>query len=187
MPTGYTAGVQDGELQTAKDYLMTCAGGTWRFDTPIPDKIPLDTSYYDDKIAKTEQELLIMLKDPISLYTQAKKEHDEYQRASLESQKLTQQRYENMLQQVQEWEPPTEDHQELKKFALNQLEQALKFDCYKEEIEPFSEYEEWLEKHNIQLLRDMVYCYDQKQQEIDRVNKRQKWLDNLRNSLENLK
>lgn len=33
----------------------------------------------------------------------------------------------------------------------------------------------------------MVYCYDQKQQEIDRVNKRQKWLDNLRNSLENLK
>ena len=42
---------------------------------------------------------------------------------------MQQERYEAMLTQVQAWTPPTVDHEEMKKFMFDQIEQSIGFDC----------------------------------------------------------
>lgn len=34
-----------------------------------------------------------------------------------------------MLDQVQLWQPPTDDHMGLKEFMIQQIEESIKFDC----------------------------------------------------------
>lgn len=41
-----------------------------------------------------------------------------------------------MIEEVSDWEPPTPEHVNLKKFMLQQLEESIKFDCHELTVPP---------------------------------------------------
>ena len=65
MPTGYTAGVQDGSIKTFKDYASLCARAFTAlielrdepFTPRLPDEIKSNTTYTEKKIEEDAQRL----------------------------------------------------------------------------------------------------------------------------------
>jgi len=120
-------------------------------------------------------------------YGKAKKHHDEY----IAGAKLLKERYEEMLQKVRDWEPPSEDHQGLKTFMIEQLEQSIDFDCnvgYWEKNAPKllggAEYKrQQLDKAT----EDIDYYQKEKLKEAERTQNRNEWIASLRASLGGVK
>lgn len=133
MPTGYTAKLTDGE-QTFEDYLIGCAhafgalitlrdapGGV---DAPIPTFEP--RTYSRDALAKAKTDLA-----EAEAWTEAEASQLAYERwrsdlaayeAEAEKRAGIRARQNAMLAQVDAWEPPSVDHEGLKRFMREQIE-----------------------------------------------------------------
>lgn len=96
-------------------------------------------------------------------------------------------RYEAMLEKAREWEPPTSEHENLKKFMIQQLEDCIEFDCGEYDATILGR-EEWVESlfSADVFKRRMDYCFKELQREISRVEERNRWLKELRESLEGI-
>ena len=131
MPTGYTAKlVENG--QSFPEFVMGCARAFGALiemrdesaDAPIPHEFKPST-YHADRLTEIRTELLRlqdMGNDERIAFGRAAKEEDiarnrEYIRKTEEENA----RLAEMESQVKAWEPPTSEHQELKKFMLQQL------------------------------------------------------------------
>ena len=95
------------------------------------------------------------------------------------------QRYLDMLEKVENWEVPTEEHNNLKKFAIEQLESSLDFD-YSDSMkkyylqEPVKDNIEGYKKYKIKAyLKDIEYHSKGYREEIEGVEKNNIWIDNL--------
>lgn len=198
MPTGYTADIYEGKKVTLKDYIMLCARQfgaciTMRDDplsVPIPEEFQPD-DYHLKQIERIEKELKELRDNPKSpkeweeeyqkAYAKAINEYGEreYQKAKL---KL---RYENMIMEVSNWEPPTKDHHNLKEFALRQLKESMEFDTSTYPFK-FPEMNEWVicKSTGSELLKDLAYHKEQYAEEVVRCQKRNQWIKDLRGSLE---
>lgn len=95
-----------------------------------------------------------------------------------------------MIEKVKKWHPPTRDHIRLKDFALKQLNNSLDFDCsgsmrnyYLEEPvkDDLNEYKQGKIKR---YLKDIEYYSKYYREEIEEVEKANKWIDDLINSFE---
>lgn len=110
-------------------------------DEPLDAKIPETAppqSYAADQLKKYDSELAALNARTdqdwsLALEEDAKQERDYYERA-VENMKEKRYRYEAMLCRVMAWEPPSENHAELKRFMVEQLEISMRFDCY--DIDP---------------------------------------------------
>lgn len=93
-------------------------------------------------------------------------------------------RYEEILEKVIKWEPPTKDHVGLKEFAINQINESIDFDCseYKCKIIP---YEEWIDvkEYEYLLMREVDYYKYILEENIKRACERTKWVKALKESL----
>jgi hypothetical protein len=200
MPTGYTAGVLDGELSTLKDFMCQCARAfgacVHQRDESLSTGIKLrEQETYSKRrlqeLEKEHQEFLALSDSDIQMrIDQEHQESLEYQRKSLEKFLVEKKRTEDMLLKVQQWVPPTEDHQGLKKFAIEQLESTLSFDFsdwsekerQKLPIKP--SLEEYKKSEEAQYLSDFEYYSEQVQKDEERVNNANQWLIDLINSFE---
>jgi hypothetical protein len=197
MPTGYTGEIYDGKEMSGKEFLMKCARAFGAcimmrdnsLDTPIPEEFK-PNMYYLEKI----EESLTKLKDIQSLtkdkvidyINQEYKDKIKYSKEQIIKYNEIKDRYLKTLREVEKWQPPTEDHIELKKFAIDQLQNSIKFDCnvsyYEKEIVKPS-INEWLERETKQCLKDITYYTKENENEIERTNKRNGWIKDLRDSL----
>jgi len=139
MPTGYTCKVQDGEITNLRDFALVCARAFGALiemrdapmDAPIPEKI--EPSDYHKKELEEAQKRLVWLSDlnPEQMEHEAQlsyeKEEEEY-REYLKKIALGRSRYEKMIAQVCDWQPP-EELGKLKSFMLDQLRESTDFDC----------------------------------------------------------
>lgn len=198
MPTGYTADIYSGKNVTLKDYIMLCARQfgaciTMRDDplsVPIPESFEPD-DYHLKEIERIEKELKDLNDNPKTqeewekeyqtAYSKAINEYGEreYQNTKLKI------RYDNMITMVQNWEPPTKDHINLKEFALKQLKESLDFDTHSYPFK-FPEKEEWIatQKSGSQLLKSLAYHKESYAKEVEACKVRTQWIKDLRNSLE---
>lgn len=197
MPTGYTADIYSGKNVTLKDYIMLCARQfgaciTMRDDplsVPIPEEFQPD-DYHLKQIEKIEKQLQDLKDNPKNqkeweteyqnIYEKAFKEHE---KCELEKAKMKV-RYENMIMEVSNWEPPTKDHHNLKEFALRQLKESMEFDTSTYPFE-FPEMNEWVisKSTGSGLLKDLAYHKEQYAEEVTRCKKRNQWIKDLRDSL----
>lgn len=135
MPTGYTARLYEGEGQSFPEFAMECARAfgacvTLR-DSPDTEAFQ-PSSYHTDALAKAEARLSEVQEwtledadaDAQRAYDEACKARD----AAEEQRRRISERYRAMLVRVHAWEPPTDEHYELREFMRSQLEEALKFD-----------------------------------------------------------
>ena len=195
MPTGYTHGVQKGEITTLRQYALTCARGMGAlimmrddpFDAPIPEKLEASTKYQDERLAELRARWDEVTKlSPQECASEAGKAHVaaiRHRNEYLKRQAEERNRYESMIAQVEAWETDAEG---IKPFMLEQLTSSIRFDCggsYVPEVPELQAGEEWLAATKAQILKDIEYQEGERLKEIERTNARQAWLDKLRASL----
>jgi len=198
MPTGYTHGVQNGEITTLHDFAMICArafGATITMrDDPMGKKIPekFEASDYHPKQIKEAEERLEWLKsltteqteqEAKAQYEKKVNDHREYlERVALESS-----RYRKMLAQVQGWYPPDE-LKGIKDFMNDQLTKSFEFDCVGVSSSRPADIKqltggEWLLREMENVSKDIDYHTKAYAEEVKLVDDRNNWLTMLRASL----
>lgn len=194
MPTGYTAEIKDGI--TFQQFALNCARAfgaciTMRdepSDTPIPDQF--EPSDYHAKAMEKARENLAWLqqmpdseaeREAANEYAGAMQAH---QRRLSEAADL-QNKYNTMLAQVMAWTPPTSEHAELKEFMIKQIVDSREFDCSTKYCnEPAKQSGSvWRAAKISDAQHNLEYHTKENMREIERVNQRNEWVRNLRESL----
>lgn len=198
MPTGLTAPMYDGdEGFTFEDFVWRCARQMGALimmrddsmDAPIPEKFEAHVSYHDDALRNAEARLSEY--GSMILEEATRRAENEFQatqdareqanRSAIERRS----RYEAMLAQVQEWDPPTTDHEGLKKLMTEQLEESIRFDC---SMTGWPEYPKlsgakWLREAIRKAKQDIEYHAEKRGEEIERTESRNEWIAALRRSV----
>ena len=96
-------------------------------------------------------------------------------------------KYLEMLDCVDKWEPPTEDHVDLKKFMQQQIKDSIKHDCstdyYTDQNVMLESGEEWKDKALKTLRASLEYHKTSHEEEVERIAGQNKWVKQLRESL----
>lgn len=195
MPTGYTAAVQDGEITDVKDFVLRCARNFGAFihmrDAKFTDKPKLrEVSDYHLKRLEEAKERLenyqVKNKEDFEKEMQewivkTNKEREEYRNTK----EIHENRYNDMLDKVSKWQPPTEDHNNLKEFCIKQLKESIKGDCYVGEwCKPLTEddiptYEDYVNSELKRITDDIEYHAKGYREEVEKVNECNKWITDL--------
>ena len=197
MPTGYTADIEKGI--TFNQYALSCARAfgacvTMRddsSDTPIPEEFQ-PSDWNKKELAKAKAKLSSLNRTSVEESSQlAISEYEtemKRQEASIKKDRKLMAKYMAMLEAVNQWQPPTQEHIEFKTFMADQIERSLKFDgmeeYYNEHPPKLLSGEEWLTQKKAEAIRNIEYHTKEYQAEIDRVNIRNAWIKALRDSLE---
>jgi len=143
MPTGYTAAITEGEGVTLRQFMLKCVramgvcielrDAPW--DAPIPKGTEPSSSEirHEGSIVRVTAEIekLEALTDT-ECDAQAEEDYREAlisHEKRMEEGRLQKARYEAMLAQVEAWVPPTPDHENYKKFMIDQIQESVRFDC----------------------------------------------------------
>ena len=194
MPTGYTDCIARGA--TFEEFVWGCARAFGALvsmrddpsDASIPEKLEPST-YHQEQVAVARKELdrLNALADePADAEAEAKATFDR-QMVAWEDDRATetvlQERYEALLEQAKAWQPPSPEHQGLKDFMVEQLQRSIEFD-HKVTFPPvlLSGLDYLLEAY-AKALKDVIYHIREDAAEERRVTKRNRWLQQLRESV----
>lgn len=194
MPTGYTSFIEDGQIDNGKDFLLLCARAfgacvTMRdepLSKPIPNEMKVD-DYYITSLEKALQRQAkyenMTIEEAVAQCTQEfeRRNQDYIQRQ--QKRQTMKERYQQVLEEVKTWEPPTPEHENLKKFAIEQIEICLP-DCdYSYDPPKKVEPEVWLAEKIKDATSDVAYARKNLAEEKERISRRNKWLSDLRASL----
>lgn len=198
MPTGYTADIEKGI--TFEQFAMTCARAfgalvTMRdepHDAAIPDEFGA-SDYHPKALAKAEADLAALNAMTIAQAdAAAQADYDknrEYHLAARTKVLELRAKYDAMLALAKAWEPPTADHQGLKRLMVEQIEQSINFDCddtYHADALANLKREaaqDWKERRQKAVLKDIGYHAKELAEEVARAKSRTQWVRALRNSL----
>lgn len=137
MPTGYTADIAND--QSFEDFLLGCARAFGacmhqRDDSAkAKPKLEAVSNYYEERILEAEAELgalRTMNRDQREEYGNELKERNiTAAQDSFNEKVLLKNKYAAMLRDVIAWNPPTQDHRQLKQFMIDQINDSIKVDC----------------------------------------------------------
>ncbi|MFA4845647.1 MAG: hypothetical protein WC654_03760 [Patescibacteria group bacterium] len=202
MPTGYTAELYDGKPITFRGFVLRCARALGACielrDESLSSEIPefQVTDYHLNAIKETEAKIsqieVMTLQscmeaaqaDAVAAETSAKE--------SLLRQVATYKRYAAMLSRVNQWRPPSPEHEGLKKFMRDQIEDSIKHDCYfvsngypeEPKFATPKSGEAWRADMLGELYRSLLYHTKQHEEEVQRTAERNLWVSRLKASLE---
>lgn len=195
MPTGYTAAIADGI--DFKTYAMNCARAfgaciMLRDESGGGEKIPENFAPSDYHVRALEMERasladVVAMTDAQCDEAAAKSWADREERRQKNAAECSELRdkYKAMLARVIAWNPPTADHTELKNFMHSQITKSIDFDCRPlwPDEEPKLTGAEWRAREVANLRRSIAYHERENEKEIERTDKRNAWIADLRKSL----
>ena len=196
MPTGYTAAIADDI--TFDDFVMRCARGMGALvmmrDEPMNASIPErfePSNYHAKKIA--EATATIARLDGMTEAEEEQAASDAHeaaiaeQAAAIHRNDTLREKYNAMLAKVKAWKAPSDDHDEFKKFMVEQIEKSISFDCdnpyYREQKHAKLTGAEWRAQEEAKARKDIAYHEAENAKEIERTEGRNIWLQKLRGSL----
>lgn len=195
MPTGYTNDIYDGEELSGKEFIMKCArafGACVEMrDDPMNKEIPefKPSTYHQENIEKRKSELNkyqgMTIDEAKSLVEESYKnrtiENEKYIKNNIDLKN----RYLKTLTEVLAWNVPTNEHEELKNYAIDQLRKSIEYDCgnmdYSKEINKDTP-QEYINKNIERCLEDINYHTKKWEEEVKRIDSRNKWIKELRDS-----
>ena len=194
MPTGYTSDLYDGKNISFTEFALQCSRAFWacimQRDDPsdAPLRLPTASLGYSEKALADAKDLLGEIQAmPIEV---ARERAEADYAAALErwheseATRISRERaYRNMLAEVAGWTPPSPDHEGMKKFMQEQLEESIKFDCSPSRPPERQGAAEWREAQEARALRDVEYHTKAMAEEIERTNGRRAWITDLADSL----
>lgn len=139
MPTGFTQYIESGQVTSGSEFLKLCtrAFGVAAsikdepLSTPTPTHFEPNTYYlnlYESDIKYLERVQCYTLEDMRQKMIDDHMAMISTYKDCIERRSDINQRYENIKNQIELWVPPTEDHQSLKKFALDQINESMDSD-----------------------------------------------------------
>lgn len=196
MPTGYTAKLMEAG-QSFEEFVMRCARAMGALitmrdeprDAPIPERFE-PNPYYAEELKKAKELLarLEQMGEQAAAQFGQEKQQEALARQNkwLKRESGENRRLADMLTNVENWKPPTEDHRGFKKFMIEQLEKCFNdADFTEREVEklssqtPQSFYNSAIEE----AAREVAYFIKEINEEFERVKGRNKWITDLRESL----
>ena len=203
MPTGYTAYIEDGDITTGKEFLKLCTRAFGiaidlkdePLSVPTPTHFEPDT-YYKERYEKALEDFneannLTFDNAKIQMKAAYEKRISDY-KSFAEKESLMNEKYAKVRKEVEEWIPPTEEHQSLKKFALEQIDMCITKQEYIDEYlekskEVFDDSNEAVEKYisdNIQYCKDSLdRAYKSWKEELERTEKKNIWIKKFLESI----
>jgi uncharacterized lipoprotein YehR (DUF1307 family) len=197
MPTGYTAGILDGKINTFHDFALVCVRAfgaaihmrdeslNTKYEPVKPDQ------YYVDAVKEARErmiELFSITDEQIIEREKAKIQSTlKYHSERIKEIKALREKLEYLLDQARKYEPPTLEHVEIKQFMIQQLEGTIEHDCdlsYHEEyiemanslkdkpIDPKVIRDSLLDDNN----RDMQHAEERLKENIDKCNEANEWV-----------
>jgi hypothetical protein len=197
MPTGYTCDIEKGI--TFNEFIMKCArafGACIEMrDAPSNTKIPKEfkpSNYHKQELKDTLKKLAKIEKMSVNEATKmAKKECQERVKEHKEiirDKIILKNKYNKMLNDVNDWTPPSKDHIGLKDFMQQQIKESIKFDCditYYEKNSPILMTGEQWKKMRIEILTDDIKYHTRLYtEEVQKTQERNCWIKQLRESLQ---
>lgn len=203
MPTGYTAGIIDGEIKDFKEFATLCTRAFLAhlrdepFNSAYKRREPTD--YHMNVIVKAKKELkevkLISDKKLITIrkkeLVEQKKEHEKkHSQRDLNKIKMN-----SFLEKAKSYKPPTKTHEGIAKFMIKQLEDTIDFDFsdtyHLDRIDKINQELNSLDATKIReekiksLNYDISYHQKEHKEELKRCEDINKWYDDFINSLNN--
>lgn len=203
MPTGYTAGIEDGSIRTGKDFLKLCTRAFGvaidlkdePLSTPTPTKFEPDT-YYKDRVEKERADLerykRISFEDAKAEMTKAHVDRVNMYKRMVDNSIKKNERYARVREEVEAWIPPTEEHCNLKSFALQQIDMCIEKKEYIDEWlqqanEKLDDSDEAVERFIVEQIeyhsRSVKRAEESWKAELERVNSRNSWMEKFLGSL----
>lgn len=203
MPTGYTAGIEDGKITTGKEFLKLCTRAFGiamdlrdePLSTPTPTKFEPNT-YYKDKFeeAKTELEKCRKMSFEEAKTKMIKSHTDRVRIYKSIAERYTENnnKYAKVRTEVEAWIPPTLEHYNLKKFALEQIDMCIEKqeyidECLQKSNEELDVSDEAVERF---ISQEFESCYENLkrkkecwEEEQARAASKNAWMENFLNSL----
>ncbi len=199
MPTGYTHDIKDGI--SFEKFALNCARAfgacvTLRDEPGGGEIIPEEftpNDYYLTKIQDDEKKLEAIKQMTAEECTLRSTEEwckaEENRIFSLSENQQLRVKYEEMLAKVKAWEPPTNDHFELKRFMIDQIESSITFDCienYYSNPIPLKNGEDWRAEKITSLKQSIIFARTSYQKEVELAKSRTNWIKALRASLKEI-
>jgi hypothetical protein len=181
MPTSYTAAIADDI--SFNDFVMGCARAMGALismrDSPSDAVIPewfVPSAYHKVEASNCFEQINVLCKMPIDELEKTAFESYSAELAAradaIRGKDLLRHKYSAMLEQVNAWETPTPDHLEFKSFMVDQINTSLIFDC-----------DDSYYKEQVPLQKSHKYHLEEQSKEVDRTERRNLWLRQLRESL----
>lgn len=205
MPTGYTTYIQDGHITTGKDFLKLCLRNFGiainMRDEPLSKPVP--TQFEPDPYYKNDYEKTVETRNKYRQMTfeEAKKELIDKHKKDIESAKKSldefiaeDERYMKVRDEIEKWIPPTSEHENVKKFALNQIDISLntymREYCNKELNKDLDISDEavhlYMNEINEFYENSVARAYKDWQEELKRTADKNMWMKQFLDSLENI-
>lgn len=195
MPTGYTADLHDGKDVTFREFALKCsramgAAIMQRDEDPnVEIKLRTVEDYYYENVEKARTALAKALSRSTEYWDEEQQreiqEAREYRWKHLEDKTSLEERYNAMLAEVRAWNPPTSEHEGLKKFMIEQLESSIDFDCidWTPEVPERLDVAEYADKKIASLASSYKHAVDNLAKEQERVAEQNAWVIALKDSL----
>ncbi len=200
MPTGYTSDIAKGI--TFEQYALNCArafGACVEMrdeasDAPIPDEFKA-SNYHSEKLTEANKQLAEVKKMTVAQCAKAVKigreEHIKRYNKQVDEAHSLLQKYQDMLEKVESFAPPSIEHIEYKTFLATQIQDSIKWDCniehFTKPTDTLLKPEEWRKKQIAKCLSDIEYHAKEQKAENDRAAKRTLWIKQLRAAIQEVK
>jgi hypothetical protein len=190
MPTGYTSKIHDGEAVSFPQFAMTCARAFGALiemrdedlTAPIPQEFTPSPYYTEARVRAAERLAEVKAWTPEQARAEAAEQVAAIEKSNARARDLRE-KYAAMAAEAEAWLPPTPDHEELKRFMLQQLHESARFDCHEMEA-PAPPDGAAYQAQQITSAREAVARARQHQaEEIERARDRTEWVRALRASL----
>lgn len=196
MVTSYTTYIKNGDITTGKDFLKLCLR-----DEPLLKPVP--THFEPDPHYKKNYEKIVRVRNKYRQITfeEAKKELIEKHKRDIELIRKTldelvaeDKRYIKVRDEIEKWIPPTSEHENIKEFALNQIDISLNTSLEKYYREKLNKDLDISDEAVYSYIKDInefyenavVKAYKYWQEELKRIADKNMWMKQFLDSLENI-
>jgi hypothetical protein len=204
MPTGYTAGIIDGKITTFEQFATQCSrafGATIHMrdnplDSPYEPRTP--SQYYVNSLQsqreKLEETKTMTDEAIVQDFETLLKDSLEYHERELEKTKVNLGRLNSIMEAAKSWVPPTEDHEGVRDYMIDQLEITIKADGdpsyhVNKIVQAKKELEEGIDpkvyrEEKIKEIEDRISYYEgEVQKELERCKQSNDWMDKFLESI----
>lgn len=139
MPSGYTAYIYDSKDPDFREFTLLCSrafgANVHQRDESLSSEIVLRTpsSYdFDNALERLDEIKKLAAMSDAEVLEKIKEDHQQKIDSCtkrIEDTRILEAKYNQMLQKVEAWQPPTADHQGLKDFMTKQIKESMAFDC----------------------------------------------------------
>jgi hypothetical protein len=196
MSSGYTARVKEGI--SFEEFAIDCSRAFGALihlrDEPMERSVTLRRSsipsYHANQLVYAKQELdkleKMSLEDAALQSEKSWEEQEADRQKTLVEKAVLLQKYQVILASAEAWIPPTPEHENMKKFMIEQLTSSIEWDCstsYYDDPAVKETPEEWLANQIVNAKSLVEYHEEHLQQDIDDAKRSDEWVDKLCESL----